>query len=124
MTADQPRRRRRTLRPERQHLVIVAGLAASMAGCSPHDDGQWRVCSDAQGRRLPDVACQQSNSGGYHGGGGTWVFINQSSSAPAVGQPVQGAARSASGPVSFAPEEGISRGGFGSSAGEGHGAGE
>ena len=112
-------------KPERRSLVMLAGVAATMAGCSSHDDGQWRVCADAQGRRLPDIACQQS--GGYgHGGGGGWVFINRTYSAPPVGQVVNGGTRSAAGQAYSAPAEGIARGGFGSTGegGAGHGAGE
>ena len=112
-------------KPDTQSLVMLAGLAATMAGCSSHDDGQWRVCTDAQGRRLPDIACQQN--GGYaHGGGGGWIFISRSSSAPAIGQAVSAGVRSAAGPAYSAPAEGIARGGFGSTGegGAGHGAGE
>ena len=114
-------------KPERESLVILAGLAAAMTGCSSRDDGQWRVCTDAWGRRLPDIACEQSNYYGGHGGGG-WVFISHSSSAPPVGQIVTGAARSSATCTVFsAPASGITRGGFGGSAeegGAGHGAGE
>ena len=113
-------------KPDRDSLVILAGLAAAMSGCSSHDDGQWRVCTDAWGRRLPDIACEQSNYYGGHGGGG-WVFISHSSSAPPIGQVVTGATRTGSGTAYSAPATGITRGGFGGSAeegGAGHGAGE
>lgn len=111
-------------RPERETLVLLAGLAATMAGCSSHDDGQWRVCTDAQGRRLPDFACEQ-NGPAYHGSG--WVFISHASSAPPVGQVVTGGSPRAAGTVFAAPAQGITRGGFGSTgeeAGAGHGVGE
>lgn len=112
-------------KPDRDSLVILAGLAAAMSGCSSQDDGQWRVCTDAWGRRQPDIACQQSNYYGGHGGG--WVFISHSSSAPPVGQVVTGGTRTGSGATYSAPATGITRGGFGGSAeegGAGHGAGE
>ncbi len=118
-------------KPDRDKLVLLVGLAASMAGCSSNDDGQWRVCADAQGRRMPDIACEQNGSaghvGGFGGGGGGWVFINRSSPAPAVGNFVLNSSRTGSGTGYSAPAEGISRGGFGSTAeagGAGHGAGE
>jgi hypothetical protein len=111
-------------KPDAHSLVILAGLAATMAGCSSHDDGQWRVCADAQGRRLPDIACQQ-NSGYAHGGSG-WIFISRSYAAPPVGQVITGGTRSGTGPAYSAPAQGIARGGFGSTGegGAGHGAGE
>jgi hypothetical protein len=113
-------------------LAILLGLATAMGGCSSRDDGQWRVCTDAWARRLPDIACQQSNTNGggyghYGGGGGGWVFINRSSSAPPVGQIVTGGMRSASGSIYSAPAQGITRGGFGGIGerlGMGHGVGE
>ena len=123
-------RRKPGRNPERESLVILAGLAAAMSGCSSQDDGEWRVCTDAWGRRQPDIACQQGTNGGYGGGygghGGGWVFISRSSSAPPVGQIVTGGSRSAAGTTYSAPAQGIARGGFGGSAegGGGHGAGE
>jgi hypothetical protein len=111
-------------KPDRESLAVLVGLAAAMAGCSPQDDGQWRVCTDAQGRRLPDADCRPGNNYGSHAG---WVFINRSYSAPPVGQIVATASHSTSGTTYSAPAEGITRGGFGShgeAGGEGHGAGE
>ena len=131
-------------KPDPAGLAMLVGLAATISGCSSHDDGQWRVCTDAQGRRLPDVACQQgSYNGGYghsYGGHAGWIYINRSYSAPAVGQVISspfstgpkggpgaafgaGAAGSAGaggnsgssgGKVYSAPSAGISHGGFGS----------
>ena len=109
---------------------MLVGLATAMAGCSSHDDGQWRVCTDAWGRRMPDIACESGNHyGSYYGGhgGGGWMFISRASSAPPVGQIVTGGARQATGRAFSAPVQGITRGGFGSSAeggGSAHGAGE
>ncbi len=116
-----------TGKPDRTRLATLVGLAVTLGGCSSHDDGQWQVCTDAQGRRLPDIACQQgSHYGGYYGSHAGWVFISRSSSAPAVGQMVTspimtGPARPTRAKVYAAPAEGITRGGFGHFGGWGGG---
>ena len=49
---------------ERGALALLIGLSAGMlGGCDDGTRGDWRVCADAQGRRLPDGRCG--------GGGGT-----------------------------------------------------
>ena len=117
---------------------MLAGLVAAVTGCSSHTDGDWRVCTDAQGRRLPDVACQQPQNGQSYGSHTGWVFINRSYSAPPVGGLVSGPYSTApsgglgatsvgaggGGKVFSAPSEGISHGGFGGTGGgdgSGHG---
>lgn len=119
-------------KPEREALVLLVGIAATMTGCSSQSDGQWQVCTDAQGRRLPDIACQQGQNYGGYGSHAGWVYISRSASAPPVGQLVtspimRGPAPGNAGKVFSAPSQGITRGGFGSfgeSSGSGHGAGE
>ena len=121
-------------KPDRNRLLTLIGLAATITGCSSQDDGDWQVCTDAQGRRLPDVACQQNGHyGGSWGSHAGWVFISRSMSAPAVGQMVSGpvtttptrtGSTSTVGKVFSAPAEGIARGGFGHFGGFGHSAGE
>jgi hypothetical protein len=136
-------------KPDPAGLAMLVGLAATISGCSSPDDGQWRVCTDAQGRRLPDAACQQgaydTSYGHYYGGHAGWIFINRSYSAPAVGQVISSpfstgpkggtgavlsaGAGSGGGKVYSAPSAGITHGGFGSfgeafgSHGSGHGSG-
>jgi hypothetical protein len=106
---------------------MLVGLASSIAGCSSHQDGQWRVCTDAQGRRLPDADCGNGSSWGSHAG---WTYIGRSSGAPSVGEVVSGGRSApAAGEAFSAPAEGIARGGFGGIGealghGFGHGAGE
>lgn len=117
---------------------MLAGLVAAVTGCSSHSDGDWRVCTDAQGKRLPDVACEQTQYGHSYGSHIGWIYISRSYSAPPVGGLVSspfstapkggfgspGASGGGGGKVFSAPSAGISKGGFGGmgeSFGSGHG---
>ncbi|MDE2597007.1 MAG: hypothetical protein KGL44_09030 [Sphingomonadales bacterium] len=106
---------------DRAALATLLGLSAGMiAGCSPSNDGQWQVCTDNSGRRVPDANCSTNtgHTGGAHGGG-SWRYFSGDDPAPAVGQSVSGGSRTPlAGEAHAAPVEGISRGGFG-----GHGEG-
>ena len=107
---------------ERGALALLIGLSAGMlGGCDDGTRGDWRVCADAQGRRLPDGRC--GGGGGAGGTRGSWVYIRNGSSAPAVGETIgEGSGRAAAGVrYGSAPEGGIARGGFG---GTGEGGGE
>lgn len=111
---------------DRSRLATLIGLSAGMvAGCSPSTDGQWRVCTDQNGRRIADANCTTGSGSGAHGGGGGWRYIDRSSSAPAVGEEVTGGSGTPiAGAAYSAPAEGIARGGFGGSGeGGGHGGG-
>lgn len=105
-------------------MTVLLGLSSAMlAGCGSRDEearvagasGDWAVCTDAQARRVRDEECRSTRSG--YGGGHAWFYISRGGGgAPAIGETVTGgrAAPSRSGPVAFAPAEGIARGGFGS----------
>lgn len=119
---------------DRNALIALVGISTTMlAGCGP-SDGQWRVCTDQQGRRLPDADCASNGGGqggGYGGGGGGgWRYVARTSAAPAVGERVtEGSTMPLEGAAYAAPKEGVARGGFGSIGeglgGEGgHGGGE
>lgn len=123
-------------RPDATRLTVLAGLVAAVTGCSSSNDGDWRVCTDAQGRRLPDVACQQSQYGHSYGSHTGWIYISRSYSAPPVGGLVSSpfstaprggfgsAGAGGGGKVFSAPSAGISHGGFGGigeAFGSGHG---
>lgn len=123
-------------RPDPARLTVLAGLVAAVTGCSSNTDGDWRVCTDAQGRRLPDIECQQPQYTHGYGSHIGWVYISRSYSAPPVGglvsSPFSTAPRggfgspsaTGGGKVFSAPSSGISHGGFGGigeSLGLGHG---
>lgn len=97
-------------------LTVLIGLSSSLLqGCSPAGGGDWRVCTDAQGRRVPDVQC---NTRPGRGGGGShvgWVYINGGRGAPALGDIARDARTTPESGRSYglAPAEGIARGGFG-----------
>jgi len=107
---------------DRQALIALVGISAGMlSGCGP-SDGQWRVCTDNRGHRLPDGNCHDGSSGnagpwghsGGSGGGGHWLYVPRTRSAPAVGAEVRdGSVMTEQGHAYFAPSEGIVRGGFG-----------
>lgn len=83
-------------------LTLLAAVALSVTACRP----QHRDCADAQGRILPDSACQ-TGGGGYYGA----HYIYGGSSGGHVGDAVVGGSTT-------------SRGGFGSFGGSGDGGGE
>ncbi len=101
---------------------LTAALAASavLASCE-QQDAAVRVCVDAQGRRTPDAGCATSPAtGGYRGGG--WYYLGGanrgSGDVPPVGGQVLGGSYTPDPTATYAaaPEEGVSRGGFGSPA--------
>jgi len=97
-------------------LALVLGLSSALlAGCDDEGaTGDWQVCVDAQGHRLPDGACRQG--GGYYGAGiGRWAYLYHRGSVPAVGEFVDATTPRPAGGVNYsaAPEGGIARGGFG-----------
>jgi hypothetical protein len=109
-------------------LTAALAVAAALAGC---DEPASQVCADAQNRRVPDDNCAQASA--YHGGA-HWLYFGSGQSVPALGEQAVGGDTRASQGVSYsaAPEEGISRGGFGGTSdgfseggegGEGHGGG-
>ena len=101
-------------------LTAVLAVAAALAGC---DQQPVRVCVDAQGRRIPDQPCATSAAVvGAH-----WRYYGGGVTTPAVGEPATGGSDVADHSASYsaAPEEGVSRGGFGGTAEDvgGHGGG-
>ena len=106
-------------------MTVLLGLSSAMlAGCGSRDDeaqvagasGDWQVCTDAQGRRVEDDECRSNRNGyrGGYGGGHAWFYVRRSAgSVPAIGESVIGGRSAPSGPVAFAPSQGVSRGGFG-----------
>jgi hypothetical protein len=112
-------------------LALVLGLSSSLlSGCEGGATGDWRVCVDDEGHRIPDVRCptEGRSTGGYvegSGGASRWAYIDRSSSVPAVGDKVEESAPLPTHGVSYgaAPEGGIARGGFGHGGGEGEGGG-
>ncbi len=107
---------------------VLALSGAFLAGCENHDGVQ--VCSDGQGRRLPDSDCRNDpyTTHPYGSHAGTWIFV-RSGNAPAVGNAITDGERAPTEGVTYglAPEGGVSRGGFGGTGegvgGEGHGGG-
>ncbi|WP_314372720.1 hypothetical protein [Sphingomonas paucimobilis] len=112
-------------------LKWTTALAAALlaGGCNRNnaDDG-WTaetdtaICTDAQGKRLPDDRCRQHRVGG---GGAFWYFLGRGRSIPFYGERATGGSFRAMGGTRYqtAPSAtamtrsaAISRGGFGSSA--------
>jgi len=90
-------------------LTLLAVLALFVTGC--RETPESRNCVDAQGRIVPDTACEAHSSGmSYH-------YIYGGSSGGRVGDAVVG------GSTSPSNSSGISRGGFGHGGG-GEGGGE
>ncbi len=114
---------------DRGSLVLLLGLATgSLQACEEKHaggaSGDWRVCVDAQGRRLEDGECRSGQSGPH----GFTGYVPRRNGVPAVGGLVEDAAKTPSTAEVFsdAPATGVARGGFGAT-GEGHaggGAGE
>jgi hypothetical protein len=108
---------------DRSALTFLLGLSsATLAGCDQsHEDANWKVCVDAQNRRVADASCQ--TSGGGHGGT-AWAYYGGGRRVPAIGEPALGAAPAPAGggDAAAAPPAGVARGGFGAT-GEGHGGG-
>ena len=76
------------------HLTLLASLAVTLTACTP----EHKDCVDAQGRILPDSACQASRpAGGIH-------YIYGGSSGGHIGDYVVGGSTSS---------HSILRGGFG-----------
>ncbi len=113
-------------------LKWTTALAAALltSGCNRNtvDDG-WTtetdtaICTDAQGKRLPDDRCRQHRVGG--GGGAFWYFLGRGRTIPFYGERARGGSFRAVGGTRYqtAPtgtamtrSAAISRGGFGSSA--------
>ncbi len=108
--------------------AMAAALLASGCNRSNADDG-WTaeqdtaICTDAQGKRLPDDRCRQTRMGG--GGGAFWYFLGRGRPIPFYGERATGGSfRPASGArYAVAPARSamtraaaVSRGGFGASA--------
>lgn len=105
----------------RSALTLTLSLAAGgLAGCG--DTGNWAVCANDWGRRVPDSDCRPGGGGG--GAVGHWRYYNDVRNVPAVGENVGDAlSEPASGSrYASAPEGGVARGGFGGT-GEGRGGG-
>jgi hypothetical protein len=94
-------------------LTILAAIALSAVGCRDRSV-EARNCVDAQGRIVPDQNCQQQPCGG--GYLPMYRYVYGGSSGGHEGDSVMGGRSSPSG-----GEEGVSRGGFGHSGGEGAG---
>lgn len=109
--------------------ALAAALLAGGCNRASADDG-WTadtdtaICTDAQGKRLPDDRCRQHRVGGG-GGMAHWYFLRRGGIIPFVGERARGGSFRATGgiryqtaPVSTAMTRSaaISRGGFGSSA--------
>jgi hypothetical protein len=94
--------------------AVLTAAAAALAGCE--EQGPTRVCVDQTGRRTWDDRCA---TGGAHGGGGAWYYINagraRDQGVPGVGDPARGGGFTPETDVSYrgAPTDGVSRGGFG-----------
>ena len=117
-------------------VAVLAAASACLAGCGDdrgqaQSDGDWqasagaaRVCADSDGRRVIDEHCPAPGAQG--GGGAHWVYFPRGANVPAIGSPARAGATAPDGVSEYhpAPVEGISRGGFGGTAGEGgHGEG-
>ncbi|WP_312489900.1 hypothetical protein [Sphingomonas sp.] len=107
--------------------ALAAALLASGCNRGAGDDG-WTadtdtaICTDAQGKRLPDDRCRQHRVGG--GGGAFWYFLGRGRTIPFIGERAQGGSFRAAGGTAYrsAPtgtaitrSAAISRDGFGSS---------
>jgi hypothetical protein len=97
--------------------AVLAAASAALAACGDAgQDDAWRVCVDNQGRRIVDQQCPAT---GTTSSGSHWYYMR--GAAPAIGGYVSGGSTSADDRVSYVSppaEGGISRGGFGSTAGE------
>ncbi|WP_294236173.1 hypothetical protein [uncultured Sphingomonas sp.] len=108
--------------------AMAAALLASGCNRAKADDN-WTadqdtaICTDAQGKRLPDDRCRQTRVGG--GGGAFWYFLGRGRAIPFYGERATGGsfraapgARYAAAPSGSAMTRSaaVSRGGFGSSA--------
>jgi hypothetical protein len=114
-------------------LTTVLAVSAAVLGACDKDNG-WdsaqqptRVCVDAQGHRVPEDQCARPHAGGVSPF--LWYYLgtlNRGYGVPGYGGLVGGGSfRAAPGTAyGFAPASGISRGGFGGTAGSFGGAGE
>lgn len=109
--------------------ALAAALLATGCNRAKADDG-WTtdsdtaICTDAQGRRLPDDRCRQQHAGVGHSGA-FWYFMGRGRAIPYYGERATGGSfRAAPGtrygvaPAGSAMTRAaaVSRGGFGSSA--------
>jgi hypothetical protein len=109
-------------------LPLVAAMStALLAACSPGGDRHRliKVCVDRLYTRVADLRCLEED-GSY-----TWYYISAGGAAPPLGGTPSGgslmpAAPASSYSIAAASGEAVSRGGFGSSAGDasGHGGGD
>jgi hypothetical protein len=97
-------------------LTAVLAMSAALAGC---DGPATRVCVNASGVRVLDDACVGA-AANTTSRGSRWRYYGGSVGAPAVGEAAAGGSDVADSGGSYhsAPDEGISRGGFGSSGGD------
>jgi hypothetical protein len=109
--------------------AMAAALLASGCNRAKADDN-WTadkdtaICTDSQGKRLPDDRCRQTRTGGI-GGGAFWYFLGRGRAIPFYGERATGGSfRPVGGARYFTAPSGsamtrsaaISRGGFGASA--------
>ncbi|WP_294390390.1 hypothetical protein [uncultured Sphingomonas sp.] len=120
----------------RKELTITTAVAAALmaAGCDRRPP-EWTaqqdtaICTDRQGKRVPDRNCEQRGHGAYGGNGASsafmWYFLGRNSQVPYYGEAARGGSYSGTTGRSYfrAPSgsamtrsAAISRGGFGSSA--------
>ncbi len=107
--------------------AMAAALMASGCNRAKADDN-WTadkdtaICTDTQGKRLPDDRCRQTRVGG---GGAFWYFLGRGRAIPFYGERAKGGSfRPAGGARYFTAPRGsamtrsaaVSRGGFGASA--------
>ncbi|WP_241490761.1 hypothetical protein [Sphingomonas sanguinis] len=122
-----------------QYLKWTTAMAAALlaSGCNrAKADDNWTadqdtaICTDAQGKRLPDDRCRQTRVG--MGGAAFWYFLGRGRPIPFYGERATGGSfRPATGARYVAAPSGsamtrsaaISRGGFGASASRFGGAG-
>jgi hypothetical protein len=103
-------------------LTAVLAMSAALSSCN---EPATRVCVNAAGVRVIDDTCTSNNNrNATH-----WRYYGGGVGAPAIGAPAAGGSDVAESGTSYhsAPEEGISRGGFGGSGGDdggGHGGGD
>jgi hypothetical protein len=91
--------------------AALAAAAAAMASCN--NPPPARICVDNLGLRTADQGCAQTNWNGSH-----WRYYGGGQSIPALGALADGGSDTAQAGTAYrsAPDEGVSRGGFGGTA--------
>ena len=116
-------------------LSLTLLAAAAVTACGQQQPKEWsasgptRLCTDRDGRRVPDINCERGSQGGGMGLAYLPFFIGRGGYIPPYGGGVRDGSRTAASGMAYgraaaftslaggsSASGGVSRGGFGSSA--------